>query len=260
LEQAADRVSLLQCAHGAIFFRIKKKKTACTYLPLTFLPWLPAVPRAQVTDRAAPAPAPAKSATALLAANAGTSLAADRRAAPPALAPAAAPAAARVLPLPATQAATSARPNTASTSAAATAFESMLGMHSNAHVREYGPTRNTHLFSSVAFSIFRLLLPRDWSGGALLHAASPHLERGNAAPALLPLRPRGLTNSTNVCFANTILQAFVACRPLTELVRSLPSPPPAGTSAGGAASALSSVALLPCMRFLHEFKVPPGWN
>ena len=68
------------------------------------------------------------------------------------------------------------------------------------------------------------------------------------------LRPRGLTNRSNWCFANAVLQALIACPPFYNLMKSLPldqpTPAEAADPSGAAERQRQSLKVV---RAAHEF-------
>jgi ubiquitin carboxyl-terminal hydrolase 10 len=71
------------------------------------------------------------------------------------------------------------------------------------------------------------------------------------------LRPRGLTNRSNWCFANAILQALIACPPFYNLVKSLPlEPTPAEVTAGVATQHRQAMKIVSAtFEFVDDFEV-----
>ena len=72
------------------------------------------------------------------------------------------------------------------------------------------------------------------------------------------LRPRGLTNRSNWCFANAVLQALIACPPFYNLMMSLPlDPTPAEAKTGGVAERQrqSLKVVRAAYEFVSEFEV-----
>ena len=72
------------------------------------------------------------------------------------------------------------------------------------------------------------------------------------------LRPRGLTNRSNWCFANAVLQALIACPPFYNLMKCLPlDPTPAEAKTGGVAERQrqSLKVVRAAYEFVSEFEV-----
>ncbi|OCH93806.1 cysteine proteinase [Obba rivulosa] len=112
----------------------------------------------------------------------------------------------------------------------------------------------------VGFSI-----PADSAAGAQASAASPHrqelsgLLNSTPAAAAVPqrLRPRGLVNTGNMCFANAVLQILVYCPPFHKLfseLRKYLSSPAGAQRVGAQATPLVDAT----MQFLKEFLPEPA--
>ncbi|TFK46674.1 cysteine proteinase [Heliocybe sulcata] len=82
----------------------------------------------------------------------------------------------------------------------------------------------------------------------------------NASGGPTKIRPRGLVNQGNMCFANSVLQVLVYCPPFhrlfTELGKYLPLPPPPPALNGTTESAGAGTPLVNAtIRFLKEFSM-----
>ena len=75
------------------------------------------------------------------------------------------------------------------------------------------------------------------------------------------LRPRGLTNRSNWCFTNAILQALMACPPFYNLIKGLPlDPTPAEVTAGVVAQQKQAMKIVRATYdFVNEFEVMTGF-
>lgn len=93
---------------------------------------------------------------------------------------------------------------------------------------------------------------------ALLNGSPPSRPTSNA---FLPrLRPRGLVNSGNMCFANAVLQLLVYCPPFWKLFRELgrlTGPRERGERIGGNATLLVDATVRFLEEFVYEEKKPP---
>ncbi|KAF8470409.1 hypothetical protein DFH94DRAFT_811604 [Russula ochroleuca] len=93
---------------------------------------------------------------------------------------------------------------------------------------------------------------------ALLNGSPPSRSTSNA---MVPrLRPRGLVNSGNMCFANAVLQLLVYCPPFWKLFREvgrLTGPRERGERIGGNATLLVDATVRFLEEFVHEEKKPP---
>ena len=75
----------------------------------------------------------------------------------------------------------------------------------------------------------------------------------HVAPALLP---RGLSNRSNWCFVNAILQALLACPPFYNLIKSLPCVPGVGLRSGRSATPMIDAVV----EFVNEFSALEAMN
>lgn len=78
----------------------------------------------------------------------------------------------------------------------------------------------------------------------------------HVAPALLP---RGLSNRSNWCFVNAILQALLACPPFYNLLKSVPATP-VGLRGGGSSRRSATPMLDAVVEFVNEFSPLEAMN
>ncbi|KAJ3475243.1 hypothetical protein NLI96_g11964 [Meripilus lineatus] len=127
---------------------------------------------------------------------------------------------------------------------------SVIGFSIPASAMLPSPTSSTGLNAGMHFSVRPELLN-------LLQHGAPSLVGGSGPPKI---RPRGLINTGNMCFANAVMQVLVYCpqfnRLFWELGKYLPGPVVGGQKEGTKATPLVDATV----QFLREFMPPDSYS